>query len=108
MKRLRVLTHLLSLGLPLAASAGERCHTEDTELVSCAAPAAPAVTGLKGGYVILEYSVGTDGAVSDIRVLESGGDPRWKVAAKQAVSGWRYNPRESSVSKTQRFDFTLQ
>jgi TonB family protein len=108
MKRLRGLTHLLWLSLPLAASAGEGCRTGDPELISCAAPVAPAVTGLKGGYVVVEYSVGTDGIVSDIRVVESGGDPRWKVAAKQAVSGWRYNPRESSASKTQRFDFTLQ
>ncbi len=105
--KLSAALHCLLLSLPLPAIAGEQCRIQDPELVSCSVPAAPKATELKGGYVVLQFLVFPDGSVGDVEVRESGGDARWKLAAMEAVSGWRYIERESSVAKVQRFDFGL-
>jgi protein TonB len=49
-----------------------------------------AISAKKEGIVILEATVGTDGAVSHVRVLRS--EPLLDNAAIEAVKQWRYSP----------------
>jgi protein TonB len=49
-----------------------------------------AISAKKEGVVILEATVDTDGAVSDVRVLRS--EPLLDNAAVDAVKQWRYSP----------------
>lgn len=51
-----------------------------------------AISAKKEGTVILEATVGTDGAVDEVRVLRS--EPLLDRAAIEAVKQWRYQPLE--------------
>lgn len=42
-------------------------------------------------HILLEFTVGTDGAASDIAVVESAGEA-WDTAAIRALAQWRFNP----------------
>lgn len=46
----------------------------------------------KGGDVLVEITVGRDGAVTDTRVLESAGDPAADAAAECILRGTRFSP----------------
>lgn len=78
---------------------------QDDDLLVCPAIAAPPVTELGEGFVELTFTVQADGAVSDVRVAESGGDKLWIDAAVNTVSQWRYRVSDHSVVKARRFDF---
>ncbi len=58
----------------------------------------------KQDHVLLEFSIGTDGRVFDVVVLESAGEP-WDIAAKDALLKWRFVPAKHEgidvVSRTQ-------
>lgn len=81
---------------------------QDDDLLKCPTVAAPLVTELKEGFVVLEFTVQADGSVSDVQLLESGGDKRWIDAAVATVSQWKYRASDQSVQKTQRFTFEFE
>lgn len=84
-----------------------QCDATDPDLVHCPAVRAPDGFQLKSGYVILEYSVETDGSVRDLKVIESDPSRHWNGAALYAVSRWRYVPADKVIRKIKRLDFYL-
>ena len=63
-----------------------------------------AISAKKEGVVILEATVGADGAVSDVRVLRS--EPLLDGAAVDAVKQWRYSPLQLN-GRAQPFILTV-
>jgi TonB family protein len=64
----------------------------------------------RGGSVVLEWIVGTDGAVTDLKVLESAGE-MFDGPVSDAVRKWRYEPATRGGVKVrvmQRQKFTFQ
>ena len=65
------------------------------------------------GYVVVAYDVGVDGAVSNVRVLESDPPGLFDEAALNAVRRWRFQPAVAhgelvvTHGLTSRVDFKL-
>lgn len=60
-------------------------------------------------HILLEFTVGTDGAASDITVVESAGDA-WDAAAVHALEQWRFIPARHAgtpVAARTRLAFSL-
>jgi protein TonB len=84
-------------------------------LVERVAPEYPAVARQRRieGWVELEYVVGADGRVIDVRVLDSHPTRVFEAAAERALRRWRFEPAvgeggapQPTVGRT-RIDFTL-
>jgi TonB family protein len=80
--------------------------------VKSASPNVPSIAHRKrlAGSVLLEFVVGIDGRVEDVKVVESAHEVLDK-AAIEAVQQWRYEPATShgvKVRVTQRARFTFQ
>ena len=80
----------------------------DEAFLHCPAVEAPRVTELTEGFVVLEYTVLPNGSVDGIRVLESGGDPRWVNAATATLSQWKFKKEELPTRRTARFNFEFE
>jgi TonB family protein len=102
-----ILTSLLLFVAAVGATAERSCATQDDDLIECPVVPYPPVTELKEGYVVLTYTVQMDGSVSNVQLLESGGDKRWIDAAIATVSRWKYRASDQSAQKTQRFTFVF-
>jgi TonB family protein len=105
---LTLLTSLMVFAATAGAADERSCVTQDDDLLECPAVAAPLVTELREGFVVLAFTVRPDGSVNDIQLLESGGDQRWIDAAVATVSRWKYRTSNRSVQKTQRFTFEFE
>ena len=81
------------------------CSMPDETILSCPLVEAPPVTELRKGFVVFEFTVLPDGSVEDIRVLDTGGDPRWTEAARATLSHWKFKKVEHPIRRTQRFTF---
>jgi bla regulator protein blaR1 len=69
-----------------------------------------AMTSGVEGNVELEYSIGSDGSVSDIRVVRTQPEGVFDAAAQTALSQWRFERPNADISGTrymQNFAFTL-
>lgn len=84
-------------------------------LVERVAPEYPAIARQRRieGWVELEYVVGADGRVIDVRVLDSHPTRVFEAAAERALRRWRFEPAvgdggapQPTVGRT-RIDFTL-
>jgi TonB family protein len=98
---------LILLVAPSAGLAAGDCAAIDPELVECAAPEAPRVTGLTAGHVVVRITVGTDGIVHSVRIESSSGHPAWRRAVLDAVRYWRYAPSDAVRSKVVPLDLAL-
>jgi protein TonB len=49
-----------------------------------------------GGYVVLSYTVGANGRVADLEVVESSPSGVFDGAAQAAVRKWLYEPRKEN------------
>lgn len=58
------------------------------------------------GLVVLRGTIGVDGAVSNIRVVESPDDELSK-AATQAFAAWRYEPGKNQKGEPVPFEYTI-
>ena len=47
---------------------------------------------MESGTVTLAFTIGTDGAISDLKIHESSGSPRLDANALTAAAAWRYYP----------------
>lgn len=81
--------------------------------VSMKSPAYPSAAKSAGieGTVVISYTVGESGAVTDARVVK--GPPELAQACLDAVRGWRFSPamsggRAVSVKRSARFPFRLK
>jgi protein TonB len=81
--------------------------------VSMKSPAYPSAAKSAGieGTVVISYTVGESGAVTDARVVK--GPPELASACLEAVRGWRFTPamsggRPVSVKRSARFPFRLK
>jgi len=92
----------------LCAADERTCSMSDESLLHCPPVEAPRVTELREGFVVLEFTVLPDGSVEDIRVLDTGGDPRWTKSATATLSKWKFRQAEHPVRKTQRFTFEFE
>jgi TonB family protein len=104
---LAAISSLLLSGSAFAAEDERGCAMQDDDLLECPVVAAPLVTELKEGYVVLAFTVQPDGSVSDVQLVDSGGDKRWIRAAVDAVSRWKYRATDQPSEKTRRFIFQL-
>ena len=101
------LTLLIIYTAFVSAEADGSCESQDVDVLECFAVKAPLVTELREGFVEIAFTVQPDGSVSDVRVIDSGGDKRWIDAAVKSIYRWRYRVSNHSVEKTQRFDFVF-
>ncbi len=67
----------------------------------------------KGGFVRVSFIVDKQGFVKDPEVLDSGGDPKLKVAALDAIEKWRFAPKFENgqpvdAKTTYNLDFKLK
>ncbi len=99
---------LTILAASVSAADKRSCELQDDDLLECPSIEAPPVTELRNAFVELVYTVQANGSVTDIRVVESGGDKRWIDAAVTAVSRWKYRISYGPVLKTRRFVFELE
>ena len=93
------------------------------ELVPAAAPELPtrlhvvppvypqrAMSARVEGNVELQYSIGADGSVRDVRILHAQPEGVFDAAAQAALGQWRFRPSanaNASARYTQHFAFTL-
>ncbi len=100
----------------LAASPLARDRVTDSEIVMLKRVTPPfpleAYAACTPGYVLVEFTIGTDGEVRDIDVLESEPPGVFDSVTTDAVSQWRFSPRivngeavEDRVA--QQIDFTI-
>jgi len=60
-------------------------------------PVAPAnIPARTKGYVVVKFSIGTNGRVSNLEVLESQPAGVFDDAAQDAVRRWTYEPRKEN------------
>ena len=58
------------------------------------------------GAVVVEATIGTDGAVSDLKAIEDP-DARLTVAALEAVAKWRFEPARDAKGRAVAVRFTV-
>jgi TonB family protein len=75
-------------------------------VVAPAYPSRAMAAGIEGN-VELEFAVGADGRVRDVRVVHAQPDREFDAAAKAALAAWRFPASQSSDRYTQTFTFTL-
>jgi protein TonB len=67
------------------------------KIVKRVTPVAPAGIPRKAnGFVVVRFSIGTNGRVSDLEVLESQPQGMFDDAAQDAVRKWLYEPRREN------------
>jgi len=78
-------------------------------LVSSRPPVFPPRAMRQGtvGWVHMGFTIGTDGSVSDIKVLAAEPLGIFEREAIKALEQWRFEPSSKSIRALQRFDFTL-
>lgn len=78
-------------------------HGPELRLITSPSPRYPAEALRSGtqGEVLVEMTVGTDGKVSDAKVVRSNPGQVFDQAALDAVARWKFEPTESEV-KTRR------
>lgn len=57
------------------------------------------------GHVIVTYTIGTDGLVGNVRVVESSPQGVFDRAVQAALARWRYEPPATPREITHTFDF---
>lgn len=97
---------------PKASAGGERDELAAVE-VHTPEPVYPDKARKRGqeGSVVVEFTIGTDGACSEIRVAESSGYRLLDEAAVAAVGKWRFQPAKSggrTISSIRRVRFTFR
>ncbi len=89
---------------PPAQPAAPAIEVTPAKLVRRVAPVAPlGVPGKTAGFVLVRYTVGDNGRVSDIEIVESSPAGTFDEAAQAAVRKWVYEPRrENGVAVASR------
>jgi len=83
-------------------------HGPQLRLMSAPSPRYPAEalrSGI-GGEVLVEMTVGTDGKVSDAKVVRSNANQVFDQAALDAVARWKFEPTESKVTTRRTLAFS--
>jgi protein TonB len=57
------------------------------------------------GYVVVTYTIGTDGRVGNVRVVESSPHGVFEHEVEATLARWRYEPPASPREVTHTFDF---
>ena len=75
--------------------------------VSTPPPAFPDMARRQGksGYVVASYTIGTDGLVGNVRIVESSPKGVFDRAVETALARWRYEPTATPVDITHTFYF---
>lgn len=94
------------LGNPAGASAAAGSGRIDTEVVPVVQvpPKYPATAKRAKieGHVTMEFTVQPDGSVANIRVVDAQPPRMFNRAAKQALSRWKFRPREQGGERVAR------
>ena len=69
-------------------------------------PAQAMIAGIEGA-VELEYRIGANGSVGQIRVVSAHPAGTFEEAAKTALRGWQFSTASGGEKRTQNFAFTL-
>lgn len=93
-----------------ATTSADKARQPAPKAISKAFPAYPLYAYSNGlsGYITFEYDIGTDGKVSEIRILES--QPRYLFddAIVKAVSTWRFETGHPYKNVQQKVHFRLR
>ena len=57
------------------------------------------------GYVVVTYTIGTDGHVGNVRVVESSPKGVFERSVETTLARWRYQPLATAREVTHTFDF---
>jgi TonB family protein len=88
--------------MPSSAPPPSRAGSADVDVIPAkivkrVTPVAPAGIPRKAnGYVVVKFSIGTNGRVTDLEVVESSPPGMFDEAAQDAVRKWLYEPRKEN------------
>ena len=68
----------------------------------------PLTEVVRGGFVVLEFTVQPDGSVTNVRIVDSAPDRKWETLAAKSVSTWRFKPRQEPSHRTQMLIFEFE
>jgi protein TonB len=88
---------------PLTTPASTSAADREARLVRRFAPDYPTLARQRGiaGWVDLEYVIGSDGRVVDVRVLASDPPRVFEVAAERALRRWQFEPASRGGTPTE-------